>query len=144
MLLLPSQLNQHFFINTSSPSLTKQLRLDIVLLGDFNAKHKDWYSEDVTNCHGSAQKDLMDSFNMSQLVNKPTHLNSERVPVSLSDLAFTNVPDLFSPMVDVMHPIGLSDHLPVLLYTAAHSATLRAWIPDQRRYWIFETHLALT
>ena len=51
----------------------------------------------------------MDS-NLSQLVNKPTHLNSEGVPVSLLDLAFTNVPDLFSPMVDVMHPIGLSDH----------------------------------
>ena len=60
---------------------------------------------------------------MSQLVNKPTHLNSEGVPVSLLDLAFTNVPDLFSPMVDVMHPIGLSDHLPVVLHTAAHHRT---------------------
>ena len=119
--------------------LDKAAETDIVLLGDFNAKHKDWYSEDVTNSHGSA----LDSFNMSQLVNKPTHLNSEGVPVSLLDLAFTNVPDLFSPMVDVMHPIGLSDHLPVVLHTAAHHRTAvplaqRASMRTPTTKWCFE------
>ena len=123
--------------------LDKAAETDIVLLGDFNAKHKNWYSEDVTNSHGSALKDLMDSFNMSQLVNKPTHLNSEGVPVSLLDLAFTNVPDLFSPMVDVMHPIGLSDHLPVVLHTAAHHRTAvplaqRASMRTPTTKWCFE------
>ena len=36
--------------------IDKAAEIDIVLLGDFNAKHKDWYSEDVTNSHGSALK----------------------------------------------------------------------------------------
>ena len=80
---------------------------------------------------------------MSQLVNKPTHLNSEGVPVSLLDLAFTDVPDLFSPMVDVMHPIGLSDHLPVVLHTAAHHRTAvplaqRASMRTPTTKWCFE------
>ena len=45
--------------------LDKAAEMDIVLLGDFNAKDKDWYSEDVINSHGAALKDSMDSFNLS-------------------------------------------------------------------------------
>ena len=67
----------------------------IVLLGDFHAKNKEWFDGDSTNHHGSTLKNLMDHFDMHQLVNEPTHLNNEGKHTSLLDLAFTNAPHLF-------------------------------------------------
>ena len=46
--------------------------------------------------------------------------------LELLGLAFTNVPGSFYPMVDVMHQIGLSDHLPVVLHTAADRRNRRS------------------
>ena len=51
--------------------------LPIILLGDFNAKNKEWFAGDSTNHHGRTLKNLMDRFDMHQLVNEPTHLNNE-------------------------------------------------------------------
>ena len=38
---------------------------DILLLGDFNAKHQECLPTDPTNVHDSTPKDLMDRFDMS-------------------------------------------------------------------------------
>ena len=74
-------------------------------------------SRDATNSHGNALKDLMDRFDMCQLCSKPTHLNNAGEPISLLDLAFTNVPSLFNS-AKVSQPISSSDHLPVILNTS--------------------------
>ena len=34
--------------------LDKVTERDILLLGDFNAKHQDWFIDDTTNCHGTS------------------------------------------------------------------------------------------
>ena len=87
--------------------------LPIILLGDFNAKHSEWFAGDSTNHHGRTLKNLMDRYDMHQLVDEPTHLNHEGKPSSLLDLAFTNAPHLFAAPAEVMPPISTSDHLPV-------------------------------
>ena len=90
---------------------------EILLLGDFNAKLHEWFSGDATTSNGNALKDLMDRFDMCQLCSKPTHLNNAGEPISLLDLAFTNVPSLFNS-AKVSQPISSSDHLPVILNTS--------------------------
>ena len=122
----PPNSTNEFFEHLESV-LDKITDMDMVLLGDFNAKHQEWFTEDPTNAHGASLKDLMDRFNLSQLCYQPTHLNSEGVPASLLDLVFTNIPDLLSPLVDVMAPIGRSDHLPVVVQSAPHFSSN---IPD--------------
>ena len=57
-------------------TIDKVLETDIILLGDFYAKHQQWLAEDTTNHHGTVLKDLMDSFNMTQLCNQATHLKA--------------------------------------------------------------------
>ena len=56
---------------------------------------------------------LMDCFDMHQLVDEPTHLNNEGKPTSPLDLAFTNVPHLLEAPAEVMPPLSPSDHLSV-------------------------------
>ena len=47
--------------------LDKVAEWDILFLGDFNAKHRDWFIGDTTNYHGTTLKDLTERFIMSQL-----------------------------------------------------------------------------
>ena len=66
------------------------------ILGDFNAKHQEWCSRDLTTRHGNVLKNLMGSYGLTQLctVNQ-THLNHGGKPNSLLDLVFTNDTDTF-------------------------------------------------
>ena len=68
-----------------------------MLLGDFNAKHRDWFIGDTTNYHGFSLKDLTEHFNMSKICGEPTHLMNDGKPNSLLDLVFANVPNIFYP-----------------------------------------------
>ena len=40
---------------------------DLILVGDFNAKHRQLYNEDLTDNNGMKLKDMMDGFAMDQL-----------------------------------------------------------------------------
>ena len=46
----------------------------MVVLGDFNAKSKSWYSNGTTNFQGSKIYFLTSSFGFHQIINKPTHI----------------------------------------------------------------------
>ena len=48
---------------------------DTLLVGDFNAKRKDRFIGDNTNCNGQTFKDKMDCFDMTQLCSEATHLD---------------------------------------------------------------------
>ena len=75
----------------SNPLLT-------VIIGDFNAKSKDWCSNDITSFEGSEHDFLTAQFELSQIINshilkhKPTHiLHNSR---SFIDLIFTSQPNM--------------------------------------------------
>ena len=105
----------HFYEKLET-TLDNVVTKNILLLGDFNAKHQEWYSQDLTTHHGSALKDLMDSYGLTQVCTEPAHLNQEGKPNSLPDLVFTNDTDTFHSSVDVLPLISTSDHLPVFVH----------------------------
>ena len=114
----PPNLPMHFYEKLET-TLDNVVTKNILLLGEFNAKRQEWCSRDLATRHGNALKDLMDSYGLTQLCTKPTHLNHEGKPNSLLDLVFTNDTDTFHSSVDVLPPIGTSDHLPVVHYCPA-------------------------
>ena len=61
-------------------------------IGDFNAKSKNWYSQDKTSFEGKTIESITSQFGLYQLINEPTHLleNSS----SCIDLIFTSQPNL--------------------------------------------------
>ena len=102
------------FYNLLESSLESASPSKIVLLGDFNAKHSDWFDGDLTNRHGTTLKDLMDSLDLQQLCSSATHMDKTGTAVSLIDLVFTNTPSDVC-QISVASPIGSSDHLPVIV-----------------------------
>ena len=60
---------------------------------DFNCKSQKWWSDGIQDKHGSALDELIQSKNLAQLINKPTHsINNSR---SCIDLIITSQPNLF-------------------------------------------------
>ena len=48
----------------------------IVLIGDLNAKSKNWYSHDKTRQKGNKIKNVTAQFDLQQIMNKPTHISN--------------------------------------------------------------------
>ena len=62
------------------------------MIGDFNAKSKDWCSIDITSFEGSELDFLTSQFGLSQIIKEPTHiLDNSR---SCIDLIFTSQPNM--------------------------------------------------
>ena len=63
-----------------------------IVLGDFNAKSKNWCKADITSLEGSMIDTIVSSYGLNQLTQEPTHiLNSLS---SWIDLIFTSQPNL--------------------------------------------------
>ena len=73
------------FVKQSQPSFT-------IILGDFNARSKSWWPDDITSPEGTDIDSLTTVHGLQQLISEPTHL----LPNSLSciDLIFTDQPNL--------------------------------------------------
>ena len=59
---------------------------------DFNAKSKNWYSQDKTNFEGKTIESIIFQFGLYQLISEPTHLQENYS--SCIDLIFTSQPNL--------------------------------------------------
>ena len=93
----PNQNNDEFneFLTNFERLLNhvKQLKSSfLVILGDFNARSKSWYSDDVTTYEGSNIDSLTKTHGLHQLISQPTHL----LPTSSTclDLIFNDQPNL--------------------------------------------------
>ena len=65
----------------------------IIITGDFNCKSQKWWSDGIEDKHGSTLDVLIQSKNLTQLINEPTHLlNNSR---SCIDLIITSQDNLF-------------------------------------------------
>ncbi len=82
-----------------------------ILLGDFNSKHSEWFSDDVTNTEGRILKSFIDSANLKQMVDFPTRFRNNQI--SCLDLIICDKDGLISNIHNAS-PIGKSDHTPVL------------------------------
>ena len=72
-------------INNCKPYLS-------VITGDFNARSCSWWSDDINNTEGTNLFSLTSSNGFSQLINEPTHIQSNSS--SCIDLIFTDQPNL--------------------------------------------------
>ena len=63
------------------------------ILGDFNAKCTNWWSNGTNNSCGLLLNNLMPTYNYSQVINEPTNFEGQKNP-SCIDLIFSNQPNL--------------------------------------------------
>ena len=87
-----------------------QAASNIVVVGDFNAKHAAWYSRQGTDLQGDALKSVTDSHDLHQTVSAPTYNISSDNP-ALLDLCFTNRP---ASVLSTITIPGVADHLAVI------------------------------
>ena len=73
-------------------NLTQLKSSVLVMLGDFNARSKSWWCEDITSRKGPQTESLAMPYGLQQLISDSTHL----LPNSSSciDLIFTDQPNL--------------------------------------------------
>ena len=84
--LFLSNLEKRFSdLNKLKPSLS-------VVTGDFNARSSSWWSDDINTTEGTNLFSLTSSNGFSQLINEPTHIQTNSS--SCIDLIFTDQPNL--------------------------------------------------
>ena len=76
----------------------------IVLIGDLNAKSKNWYSHDKTSHEGNEIENVTAQFGLQQIIKEPTHISN--TSSSCIDLIFTSQPNLVtdSGIHSSLHP----------------------------------------
>ena len=72
-------------ISTRKPTVS-------IITGDFNARSSSWWSDDINTSEGTNLYSLTSSNGFSQLINEPTHLQTNSS--SCIDLIFTDQPNL--------------------------------------------------
>ena len=79
-------------------------------LGDFNVHHKEWLvHSNKTTAEGRHYHEFALAYDLTQIVNKPTHIPDQPGHFSnLLDLFLTSSPDACS--LSVHSPLGSSDH----------------------------------
>ena len=66
----------------------------IVLIGDLNAKSKNWYCHDKSSHEGNAVENVTAQFGLQQIINELTHISN--ASSSCIDLIFTSQPNLIT------------------------------------------------
>ena len=93
----PSQNTNQFELFLSNlenflSDINKRKPSSSVVTGDFNARSSSWWCNDINTIEGSHLYSLTSSNGFSQLINEPTHIQTNIS--SCIDLIFTNQPNL--------------------------------------------------
>ena len=67
---------------------------------NFNAKSKNWYSQDKTSLEGKTTESITSTFRVYHLINEPTHLLEN--PSPCVDVTYTSQPNLI--VKSIVHP----------------------------------------
>ena len=101
-----------------------------ILAGDFNCHHREWRgSRSPTDEEGRIALKMCNSYELTQIVKRPTHQLGNRL-----DLFMTDVPNLFSP-TEIECNMGTSDHF--LVKTALEVSPLSEPSPP-RHVWKYK------
>ena len=110
---------------------------EVVVLGDFNAHHKEWLGSRTTDTWGRAMYNMASAYGLSQLVIQPTRIpDIESHEPSLLDLLLTTHPNGYRVVVDA--PLGTSDHC-LVRCTAPVVRPDRSRATGSRRVWRYES-----
>ena len=106
--------------------------LHMIFVGDFNAKHSLWCTNDVTCTNGRRIKICFDAYGLTQLISQPTRFGN--TSSSCIDLIFTDIAHLFKS-VDVLPPISNCDHCPIVGHLQINCARHKAY---KRHVWNYK------
>ena len=79
-------------LETNLETLAQRNQFLMVVIGDFNAKSKHWYSQDSTNFEGITIENVTSQFGLIQIIMEATHILESSS--SCIDLIFTTQPNL--------------------------------------------------
>ena len=102
------------------------------MIGDFNAKSKQWYKIDITSFEGSQRQLITSKFGLSQIITEPTHIleNSK----SCIDLLFTSQPNM---VMDSGVHASLNPHCHHQIIFAKFNLKVFYPPPHERTVWHF-------
>ena len=94
----PSQNSEQFEHFIASLQMTlNQLQGErphtLIITGDFNCRSSQWWAADVESPEGTALDEIIETNNLSQLIDEPTNIRCEGMPCI--DLIITDKPNLF-------------------------------------------------
>ncbi|KAJ0180875.1 hypothetical protein K1T71_002960 [Dendrolimus kikuchii] len=94
---------------TTDSLLQQHPSAEVLVLGDFNAHHKEWLGSRTTDHAGKCAANLALAYGLTQMVSNPTRIpDIETHTPSLLDLLLTTHPEGYQ--VSVEAPLGSSDH----------------------------------
>ena len=96
-----------------SPACVFPRNQNVVLFGDFNAKHAVWYPPQGSDPAGLLLKKFTDNHKLHQLITAVPTYNVDSASPTLLDLIFTSNPTSVTT-ADVLQPIA--DHCPVVTH----------------------------
>ena len=113
-----------------------------VLLGDFNDHCKSWIDDHSTSELGHQLVNLLNHFNLSQLIYKPTRNKN------ILDLIISDSPGFFTN-VDILDPISGLDHNIIygclsIQYPKRLHINRKIWLYDQGNFVLFNIMLGPT
>jgi hypothetical protein len=103
------------FLSNLDKSINKASAVNadaMVLGGDFNARSKFWWGEDINTIEGTGLYDVSVKHSLTQFIHEPTRITS--VSKTCLDLVFSNSPG-YVLKASVNPPISLSDHSSTLV-----------------------------
>ena len=85
-----------------------------IITGYFNARSKNWWSQDITNSQESIINTLTSTSGYHQLLNSPTHMTNTRS--SCSDLTFTLNPSFITEFGIVLKNLFMLMTVTIVLF----------------------------
>ena len=104
----------------------------IVITSDFNCRTKQWWPGDIELPEGSALDELIESNNLSQLIDEPTNVRT--TGMSCIDLIITDQPNLF---VDFGVHSSLDDHCQHQIIHGKLNISVPIPPPYKRKVWYY-------
>ena len=105
----------------------------LTIMGDFNCRSNQWWSEDIENIEGSVLDELLDVNNLHQLIGEPTNIRGESM--SRIDLIITDQPNLF--VETGVHP-SLDNNCQHQIIHGMLNITLPSPPPYKRTIWDYK------
>ena len=105
----------------------------LTIMGDFNCRSNQWWSEDIENIEGSVLDELLDVNNLHQLIGEPTNIRGESM--SCIDLIITDQPNLF--VETGVHP-SLDNNCQRQIIHGMLNITLPSPPPYKRTVWEYK------
>ncbi len=114
----PPRKNMSDFLDSLDVVVNSVSQSHLCLVGDFNAKHSDWFTDQVTDTDGLSLKQFASGHNLHQMITMPTYNATSSKPVLL-DLIFTTSPTSVLSS-SVLPPVA--DHCAVIAHLSLKKA----------------------